>query len=233
MTPGKAFAVDSPASGQQVVDIIAAVRESIGPTRDLALDVHGHWTKTMARRLLPQLEPYELIFVEEPILPEHLHVLREVAQATTLPIATGERLYNRWDFLDILRSGIAVIQPDVSQAGGISETRRIAALAEVYDVVVAPHCPLGPIALAASLQIDFATPNILIQEQSISHFGDEFLDYLVDRSVLEIEDGWFKRPVGPGLGIEVDEKAVEKAAKTGHAKRNPIWRHADGSYAEF
>jgi galactonate dehydratase len=106
-------------------------------------------------------------------------------------------------------------------------------MAEVYDVVVAPHCPLGPIALAASLQIDFATPNILIQEQSISHFGDEFLDYVLDRSVFRLVDGYFQRPTGAGLGIEVDERAVERQAKLGHDRRNPIWRHADGSYAEF
>jgi galactonate dehydratase len=160
-------------------------------------------------------------------------MLRELTETTSLPIATGERLYNRWDFREVLQSGLAVAQPDVSQAGGISETRRIAALAETYDVVVAPHCPLGPIALAASLQIDFATPNILIQEQSVSHFGDEFLDYLVDRSVFDIVDGYFARPTAPGLGIEVDERAVEQAARIGHNRQNPIWRHADGSYAEF
>lgn len=233
MTPGKMFSVDTPAAGQEIVDIIAATREAVGSERDIALDVHGHWSKTMARRLLPMLEPYQLLFVEEPLLPEYLHVLAEIAHSTSLPIATGERLYNRWDFIDVLQSGIAVVQPDVSQAGGISETRRIAALAEVYDVAVAPHCPLGPIALAASLQIDFATSNILIQEQSISHFGHEFLDYVVDRSVFDLEDGWFKRPLGPGLGIEIDEKAVEQAARVGHRKQPPVWRHADGSHAEF
>lgn len=233
MTPEKMFAIDSPARGEQVVEIIASVREAVGSECDIALDVHGHWSKAMARRLLPMLEPFQLLFVEEPLLPEYSHLLGELAHMTSLPIATGERLYNRWDFVGVVQSGVAVVQPDVSQAGGISETRRIAALAEIYDVSVAPHCPLGPIALASSLQIDFATPNILIQEQSISHFGDEFLDYLVDRSVFEIDDGWFRRPLGPGLGIDVDEKAVEQAAKIGHAKRNPIWRHADGSFAEF
>lgn len=233
LTPAKAFAVDTPAAGHEIVDRIAALREAVGTERDIALDVHGHWSNATAKRLLPQLEPFELMFVEEPLLPEHLHLLAELVHATSLPIATGERLYNRWDFREVLQSGLAVAQPDVSQAGGISETRRIAAMAEAYDVVVAPHCPLGPIALAASLQIDFATPNILIQEQSVSHFGDEFLDYLVDRSVFQLEDGYFRRPTAPGLGIEVDEHAVERAAKLGHDKQNPIWRHADGSYAEF
>jgi galactonate dehydratase len=233
LTPAKSFAVDTPQAGHEIVSRIAALRDAVGPERDIALDVHGHWSKATARRLLPQLEPYELLFVEEPLLPEHLHMLRELTETTSLPIATGERLYNRWDFREVLQSGLAVAQPDVSQAGGISETRRIAAMAEVHDVVVAPHCPLGPIALAASLQIDFATPNILIQEQSISHFGDEFLDYLVDRSPFEIVDGWFARPTAPGLGIEVDEQAVERAAELGHDRQNPIWRHDDGSYAEF
>jgi galactonate dehydratase len=233
LTPAKSFAIDTPKVGHEIVERIAALREAVGPERDIALDVHGHWSKATARKLLPLLEPYELLFVEEPLLPEHLHMLRELTQTTSLPIATGERLYNRWEFREVLQSGLAVAQPDVSQAGGISETRRIAALAEIYDVVVAPHCPLGPIALAASLQIDFATPNILIQEQSVSHFGDEFLDYLVDRSVFAMVDGYFARPTGPGLGIEVDERAVEQAAKVGHNRQNPIWRHADGSYAEF
>ncbi len=233
LTPAKSFAVDTPQAAHEVVARIAALRDAIGPERDIALDVHGHWSKATARRLLPQLERYELLFVEEPLLPEQLHMLRELTEATSLPIATGERLYNRWDFREVLQSGLAVAQPDVSQAGGISETRRIAALAEMYDVVVAPHCPLGPIALAASLQIDFATPNILIQEQSVSHFGDDFLDYLVDRSVFDIVEGYFARPTAPGLGIEVDERAVERAARIGHNRQNPIWRHADGSYAEF
>jgi len=233
LTPAKAFAIDTPAAGHEVVSRIAALRDAVGPERDIALDVHGHWTNANAKRMLPLLEPYELLFVEEPLLPEHLHLLRDLAASTSLPLATGERLYSRWDFREVLTSGLAVAQPDVSQAGGISETRRIAAMAEVYDVTVAPHCPLGPIALAASLQIDFATPNILIQEQSISHFGDAFLDYLVDRSVFELRDGHFQRPTGPGLGIEVDERAVEEAGRLGHDRQNPIWRHSDGSYAEF
>ena len=233
LTPGRAVSVDTPAIGHEVVERIAALRELVGPGRDIALDVHGHWSKAMARRLLSQLEPYELIFVEEPVLAEHLHVVRELCAGTTLPIATGERLYTRWEFLPVLQAGVSVVQPDVSQAGGISETRRIAALAEIYDATVAPHCPLGPIALASSLQIDFATPNILIQEQSLAHFGDVFLDFLVDPSVFELEDGYFKRPTSPGLGIEIDEAAVERAAEIGHDRQNPIWRHADGSYAEF
>ncbi len=114
--------------------------------------------------------------------------------------------------------------------------RRIAAMAEAYDVALAPHCPLGPIALAASLQVGFATPNLLIQEQSLGiHYnkGSDLLDYLADRSVFRYEDGHVALPTGPGLGIEIDEKAVEEAARTGHRWRNPVWRRDDGSLAEW
>jgi galactonate dehydratase len=129
-----------------------------------------------------------------------------------------------------------VAQPDLSHAGGISETRRIAAMAEAYDVALAPHCPLGPIALAASLQIAFAVPNFLIQEQSLGiHYnrGNDLLDYLVDPAPFRFVDGHVARPLGPGLGIEVDEAAVRRAAEVGHRWRNPVWRHADGSFAEW
>jgi galactonate dehydratase len=233
LTPGKSSAIETPSADDEVVSRLTALRDAIGRSRDIALDVHGHWTKATAKRLLPRLEPLDLLFVEEPLLPEHLYMLPDLARSTSLPLATGERLYNRWDFREVLGSGLAVAQPDVSQAGGISETRKIAAMAEVYDVTVAPHCPLGPIALAASLQIDFATPNILIQEQSVSHFGSAFLDYVLDPSPFEIVEGHFQRPTAPGLGIDVDERAVEAAGKLGHDRTNPIWRHRDGSYAEF
>ncbi len=121
-------------------------------------------------------------------------------------------------------------------AEGISELRKIATMAEAFDVALAPHCPLGPIALAASLQVAFASPNLLIQEQSLGihyHAGSDLLDYLVDRSVFEYRDGFVARPTGPGLGIEVDEAAVAAAARTGHRWRNEVWRREDGSFAEW
>jgi galactonate dehydratase len=233
LTPAQSFHIGTPSEAAVVIDRIAALREAVGLDIDIAIDVHGQWSKAMARRMLPLLDPYQLLFIEEPVLPEHLHMLPELRELTRTPLATGERLFSRWDFLGVLRDGISVIQPDVSDAGGISETRRIAAQAEPYDVVVAPHCPLGPIALAASLQIDFATPNILIQEQSITHYGESFFDYVLDRSIFDMRDGWFSRPTGPGLGVEIDEKAVEAAARVGFEMPDPIRFHADGSYAEF
>jgi galactonate dehydratase len=190
----------------------------------------------MSRRLLPLLEPLSPLFVEEPALPEYSRDLARLVEHTTVPLATGERLYSRWDFRDVLTTGIAVVQPDVSHAGGISEVRRIAALAEAHDVSLAPHCPLGPIALAASLQLAFATPNFLIEEQSIGlHYnqGSELLDYLMEPDVFRFTDGYAPLLTAPGLGIEIDEPAVRRAAELGHRWRNPVWRAPDGSFREW
>jgi galactonate dehydratase len=233
---GRMEPIETLAGTQAVVDRVAAVRDAIGPDRDLVVDFHGRMSTAMSRRLLPLLEPLSPLFVEEPSLPEYARDLARLVEHTTVPIATGERLYSRWDFRDVLTTGVAVVQPDVSHAGGISEVRRIAALAEAHDVSLAPHCPLGPIALAASLQLAFATPNFLIEEQSIGiHYnqGHELLDYLVDPSVFRFADGYAAPPAAPGLGIEVDESAVQRAAETGHRWRNPVWRGPDGSFREW
>ncbi|MFI7425435.1 galactonate dehydratase [Micromonospora sp. NPDC049836] len=219
-----------------VVERATLARDVLGPSRDFALDFHGRVTAADARRVLPLLEELYPLFAEEPVVPEHSHRLRDVVAATTIPIATGERLYSRSEFLPVLQAGVTVVQPDLSHAGGISETRRIAALAETYGVHLAPHCPLGPIALAASLQVALATPNHLIQEHSIGihyHTDAGLLDYLVDPAVFTFVAGYARRLERPGLGIEVDETAVRRADRAGHAWRNPIWRHDDGSFAEW
>ena len=233
---GKLRLLDTPAEIRLIVERLAAVREAVGDEIDIAVDFHGRMTLPMARRVLPLLEEYLPLFVEEPVVPEISDRLSEVTASTSVPIATGERLYSRWDFRTVLGSGVAVIQPDLSHAGGISEVRRIAAMAEAYDVAVAPHCPLGPIALAASLQVGFATPNYLIQEQSTGiHYNDgaDLLDYLVDRSVLTHQNGFIARLDGPGLGIEIDERAVERASQLASEWRTPMWRRDDGSLAEW
>lgn len=219
-----------------VVGRVAAAREVLGPERDVAVDLHGRFTLATARRLAPLLEEFHPFFIEEPVAPENSHLIGEFARSTTIPVATGERLYNRQEFLPVLQAGIAIAQPDLSHAGGISEVRRIASLAEVFDVQLAPHCPLGPIALAACLQVGFSTPNYLIQEQSIGiHYnkGAEVLDYVLDTSPLKFVDGNFELLTGPGLGIEINEKAVRDADKLGNAWRTPVWRHSDGSFAEW
>lgn len=233
---GRMSRIGSVAEIDGVVERVAAARSVLGPHRDIAVDFHGRFTLANSRRVAPLLEPLRPFFLEEPVVPENSHIIGQLVAATSTPIATGERLYNRQEFLPVLQAGIAVAQPDLSHAGGISEVRRIAALAEVFDVQLAPHCPLGPIALAACLQVGFATPNYLIQEQSIGiHYnkGAEVLDYVLDKEPLKFVDGNIERLMGPGLGIEIDEAAVRDAATRGHAWRSPVWRHADGSFAEW
>lgn len=233
---GRMSPLGSVAEIDGVIRRVAAAREVLGDHRDVAVDFHGRFSLANARKVAPLLEPYRPFFIEEPVVPENTHLLQQFTSSTTIPVATGERLYSRQEFLPALQAGIAVAQPDLSHAGGITEVRKIAALAEVYDVQLAPHCPLGPIALAACLQVGFATSNYLIQEQSIGiHYnkGAEVLDYVVDTSPLKFVDGNFERLTGPGLGIEVDEAAVREADKRGHAWRGPVWRHLDGSFAEW
>ena len=229
--------VDSHTKLDAAAERLAAVREAGGPDLDIGIDFHGRVHKGMAKALARELGPYKPLFIEEPVLPENTEALREVARHTTTPIALGERLYTRWDFKGVLTEGyVDIVQPDLSHAGGILETRKISAMAEAFDVVVAPHCPLGPISLAASLQLDACTPNAFIQEQSLGiHYneGSDLLDYLKDPAVFAYEKGYVAILKGPGLGIEIDEEKVREAAKVGHNWRNPVWRNEDGTVAEW
>lgn len=216
---------------------LASVREAVGPGIGIGIDFHGRVHKGMAKALVRALEPFHPMFFEEPVLPENNEALLEISRLTSVPIATGERMFTRWGYKSLLASGAAdIVQPDISHTGGIWETRKIAAMAEAYDIAVAPHCPLGPITLAASLQLDFCTPNAFIQEQSLGiHYnqGSELLDYLVDPGVFRYQEGYVARLTGPGLGIEIDEVKVREMAAIGHRWRNPIWRQGDGSIAEW
>lgn len=229
--------IDSYLKVQEAADRLAAIREAVGYGVEIGVDFHGRVHKPMARALARALEPFRPMFFEEPVLPENNEALIELARHTSVPIATGERMFTRWDFKPLLASGaVDIIQPDLSHAGGIWEVRKIAAMAEAYDVAVAPHCPLGPIALAASLQLDFCTPNAFIQEQSLGiHYnqGSDLLDYLTDPGVFNYRDGYVERLSAPGLGIEVDEAKVREQAAIGHRWRSPVWRHPDGSVAEW
>ena len=233
---GRMSPIASVAELDAVVQRVAAAREVLGEHRDVAVDFHGRFTLANARRVAALIEPYHPLFIEEPVIPENSHLIGDFVRGTTIPVSTGERLYSRQEFLPVLQAGIAVAQPDLSHAGGITEVRKIAALAEVYDARLAPHCPLGPIALAACLQVGFATPNFLIQEQSIGihyNLGGEVLDYVLDSTPLKFVDGHIERLTGPGLGLDIDENAVRAADKIGHAWRSPVWRHPDGSFAEW
>ncbi|ESZ08242.1 galactonate dehydratase [Mesorhizobium sp. M1060] len=229
--------VDSHDRIDAAVERVAMVREAVGSNIGIAVDFHGRVHRPMARMLVKELEPYRLMFIEEPVLSENREALKEIAALGSTPIALGERLYSRWDFKSVFEQGaVDIIQPDLSHAGGITECRKIAAMAEAYDIAVAPHCPLGPIALAACLQLDAVSYNCFIQEQSLGiHYNaaNDLLDYAANKDVFRYEDGYVAIPDGPGLGVEIDEDYVKERAKEGHRWRNPVWRHKDGSFAEW
>jgi galactonate dehydratase len=218
-------------------EVVARVEAVQAEGMDAGLDFHGRVHRPMAKQLAKVLEPLGLLFIEEPLLSENPEGLAQIAQLVSTPIALGERLYSRWDFKPFFEKGaVDIIQPDLSHAGGLLECRKIAAMAEAYDVAVAPHCPLGPLALAACLQLAACTPNVAIQEMSLGiHYnvGHDLLSFVTDKSVLTPQDGYLPIPQGPGLGVGIDEAAVREVHKDRHRWRNPIWRHPDGSFAEW
>ncbi len=229
--------IDSSVQVRAAAARLEEVRSAVGDAVGIGVDFHGRVHKGMAKALFKALEPFAPMFIEEPVLPENNEAIPELARLTSIPIATGERLYTRWDFKELLvRGGVDIVQPDVSHAGGILETRKIAAMAEAWDVAVAIHCPLGPIALSSALQVDFCTPNAFIQEQSLGiHYnqGAELNTYLKNPEVFDYQGGFVLRSSLPGLGLEIDEEKVREAAKVGHRWRNPVWRLEDGSVTEW
>ncbi len=220
-----------------VLERVAAIRESCGKYFGIAIDFHGRVHKPMAKILAKKLEEFDPMFIEEPVLCENMEEFKEIARASNIPIATGERLYTKYDFKRLLQEGgVDIIQPDLSHAGGLTEVKKIAAMAEAYDVALAPHCPLGPIALAACLNIDAACYNAVIQEQSIGiHYnvGKSVLDYALNKEDFRFTEGFVDLPKKPGLGIEVNKELVVEENKTPHRWKNPVWHHADGSVAEW
>jgi len=229
--------IDTPRKVQDAIATIQAVREAVGYGIGLGIDFHGRVHKGMAKGFMKDLEFLKPMFIEEPVLSENSEAFLHLAQYTSTPIATGERLFSRWDFKPLFAQGaVDIIQPDLSHAGGISEVKRIAAMAEAYDVALAPHCPLGPISFASALQIDFSCVNAFIQETSMGiHYneGADLLDYLKNPEVFRVKDGYIDLLKLPGLGIEIDEEKVRKMAIQGHDWKNPIWRNADGSITEW
>ena len=221
--------IDSYEKVDAVLERVAAIRESCGKYFGIAVDFHGRVHKPMAKILAKKLEEYDLMFIEEPVLCEHMEDFKEIAAACNIPIATGERLFTKYDFKRLLTAGgVDIIQPDLSHAGGITECKKIASMAEAYDVALAPHCPLGPIALASCLNVDATSYNAVIQEQSIGiHYnvGKSVLDYVTNQEDFVFTDGYVQLPKRPGLGVEVNKELVLEENKTPHNWKNPVWRH--------
>lgn len=228
--------LESMAAIDEFVSQVSEFRTAIGPEVDFAIDLHGRFSIANSLRVLPLLEQFLPAFVEEPLRPEHSDRIGDIVRATSIPIATGERLYSRNEFRGVLEAGIALAQPDLSHAGGITECVRIATGAEVYDVQIAPHCPLGPVALAACLQLDLAVPNFYAQEQGLNlHYaGSADLDILLNPEVLALVDGHIPRLTGPGLGVTVNEDLVRSRVVEGTLEPgSPVWTYPDGSFAEW
>jgi galactonate dehydratase len=229
--------LDTPAMTERFVADLEALRAALGPAADFGVDLHGRVSVHQARRLSDAVAHTAPAFFEEPLRPEHSRLLERLVAASSVPIATGERLYSREEFLPVLSAGIAIAQPDLAHAGGITEVFRIATIAESYDVQVAPHCPLGPVALAACVQLDLSVPNFYAQEHVIDlrSAGSADLRFLKNPEVLVAVAGHIERPTGPGLGVDINEDAVRAAHRddllvpTG----NPQWSYPDGSFAEW
>jgi galactonate dehydratase len=229
--------LDTSAKVDEAVRRVAEIREAFGTTIEFGLDFHGRVAAPMAKTLLRELEPFRPLFVEEPVLAEQAEYYPRLAEMTSIPLAAGERMYSRFEFKNVFAAGgLSIVQPDLSHAGGITECLKIASMAEAYDITLAPHCPLGPVALAACLAVDFVSYNAVLQEQSMGiHYnkGGELLDYVINKEDFKIVDGYCNPLPKPGLGVEVDEERVIAASKNAPDWRNPVWRHEDGSVAEW
>ena len=229
--------LDSPSTLQDCVARLATIKEM---GMDAGVDFHGRVHKPMAKQLAAALEPHSPLFIEEPLLSEHIGGIKALAQQTSCPIALGERLHSRWDVRPFLEAGcVDILQPDIAHVGGISEMRRIASMCEAYDVALAPHCPLGPIALAACVQVDAASANFAIQEMSLGiHYNSDLgtqdlTSYTKNPEVWNVDDGYIKLMQGPGLGIEIDEAQVRELSKDAKAWVSPGFFGPGGEIREW
>ena len=218
--------VESKAFIEEAAAHFASLRELVGPEIDIGIDFHGAISPPTSKLLIKALEPHQPMFIEEPVLPGNVEVLADIARSTHLPIATGERLFTKWGFREVLEQNAAsILQPDLCHAGGITEVRLIAGMAEAYYAAIAPHNPMGPISLASGLQLAASIPNFLCQEQV--SLGDGYIT-----EPFQVVDGYIPLPTGPGLGITLDEEAL--ADKIDHDWQNRETYDAfDGSVVDW
>lgn len=229
--------IDTPASINRASERVAAVRDQVGDGINIGIDFRGRVSKPMVGRLAEELETYDPMFYEEPVLPENTNNLAEIAAQTTVPLAIGQRLYSRWDFAPLIEDGaIDILQPSPSHAGGISEVKKIASNAETADIMISLNCPLGPISFAACLQLDMSIPNAIVQAQNLdidTPNETDLLRYLDDPTIFNFDNGNVSVPDGPGLGVSMDEGEIRMQSQSEINWQNPIWHHDDGSIAEW
>ena len=229
--------IDNSRTIDAAVAVVAEIRAAFGNAIEFGLDFHGRVAAPMARVLIKELEPYRPLFIEEPVLAEQAEYYPRLAEMTSIPIAAGERMFSRFEFKRVFAAGgLSIVQPDLSHAGGITECVKIAAMAEAHDIGFAPHCPLGPLALASCLHVDFVSRNAVLQEQSMGiHYnqGAELMDYVLNKEDFQFHNGYMLPPKKPGLGVDVNEALVVERSKEVADWRNPVWRHADGAVAEW
>ncbi len=218
--------MEPPAEVDYIVERFAELRKAVGDGADIGIDFHGRVGPALAKVLIKKLEPYNPMFIEEPINCQDHDLMAEIARGTHIPIATGERVFTKWGFREVLeKKAASILQPDLCHAGGITEVRLIAGMAEAHYAAIAPHNPLGPISLAAGLQISASIPNFLIQEQV--SLGEGYL-----KNPLKVGNGYLELPTAPGLGVELDENLM--ADKIGHDWKNPeTYDKFDGSVTDW
>ncbi len=218
--------IETPAEVKYAIEKFAELRETVGDNVDIGVDFHGAISPAHAKMLIKGMEPYNPMFIEEPCQAQNHDIMAEIARGTHLPIATGERVFTKWGFREVLEKKAAtILQPDMCHAGGITEVRLIAGMAEAYYATIAPHNPLGPISLAAGVHLAASIPNFLIQEQV--SLGEGYI-----KKPFVVREGYLELPTGPGLGIELDENAM--ADKIGHDWRNQESYDADdGSVVDW
>lgn len=212
---------------KHAVDSFAALRDAGGPEMDIGIDFHGNISPQTAKIVIKELEPYQPMFIEEPCQVQNVDIMADIAHGTHLPIAAGERIFTKWGFRELLeKKAASILQPDLCHAGGITEARLIAGMAEAYYIPIAPHNPMGPISLASGLHLAASIPNFLVQEQVSLGEG-----YLKNPFKLQ-KDGTVLIPQGPGLGIELDDAQIKD--KIGHDWKNPeSYNFSDGSVVDW
>ena len=220
--------VDTPKAIDAMVSRVAAVREVVGDEVDIAVDLHRRLSPTMAAIVVKELEPLRPLFAEEPCHPENNEPLLMLSRSTTVPIATGERHLTRWGFREVIeREMCAILQPDIRHCGGMMELKKIAAMAEIHNMAIAPHNAAGPIGVAASLHVIATIPNLLICEGG--HRRGEGLF----ETPLVFKDGFVELPIAPGLGVDMADEAIERVRDETFRLRGMFRHQDDGSFADF